>query len=1175
MSDSHSPSTTGRFETYLDACFCGILEIDENSTIKYANEAAAQLFGYTNDDLVGASLNTLIPERYRGHHGKNVSGFFAEMRNRPMGAGNTFPALRKDGSEFAVTISINTLDESPPRAIATVIESTRLKQSEDNLSKISRRLSIATESAGIGIWEYDLNSGTLSWDHHMFKLYEIEPESFRGEYQDWSRCIHRDDIDMAQKAFEDALEKDGHFDHAFRIVTPLGNEKYIRAYGHVDRNAKGEHVSVIGVNYDLSHEHKTQRQLEISLQENKYLAQVAQETDNAVIICDSEAKIQWVNSAFSKLSGYSFEEVYAQIPSIFLGQDSDAAEADLFSRSVIQQESYTGELQIYTKDSTPFWARINCQPIFEASELTGYIAILTDISEQKAYEFKLRRFNSLQKAVLDSANQIIIATNDKGTVVTYNTCAEQLLGYKRKEVVDKVTPEVFHVTQEVLSHAVDLSARTGYHITPGVESLTYLASQGLVEEREWSFVTKSKKHFPVQLSVTAIVGKEGEIDGFLFIGRDISELKRIETERTRNQELLETTGKMAKLGGWELDLETNSLLWSKEVYRIHELPIDSPVDVESAIDYYAPEARPIISEAVETAMIDGSSWDLQLPFITAQNNRIWVRAVGYAEFRDDKPVRLKGAFQNITELKAAEEKAKEASRAKSLFLANMSHEIRTPINGIVGMNDLLLQTELTDKQQHYAELAQQSGRALLRLISDILDFSKIEAGKMELEEIEFDLAHMLKSLVGTNQLQAQGKGLAFQYILDDDISGYIKGDPVRIRQIVTNLVSNAVKFTETGSITFKVSIYNGDQLQFDVMDTGIGIPKEKQDQLFNKFVQLDASTTREYGGTGLGLAISRQLTELMGGTIGIRPEYQLGAHFWFRIPYTEVEAPQPTIPDSIQESVLETLNILVISDGDTPFVELSNELAERGAIVHVASNAPQALQKIRSAEAESPFNLLLISDNLPGVPGSELGKAIYHDPRFKTPAMVLLHHPSITPVTNGGENVFLSSISIDDAATSTLPKLLDALQDIQFALQGRKGRILLVEDNYINQRVAVEMLNRLGYDCEVAGNGQEALRNLFASEDAFDLILMDCQMPVMDGYEASRRIRSYAGDAYDNQIPIVALTANAMKGDQELCIAAGMNGYLAKPLMLETLKKELQKWSSKEFRSSRKEATLK
>lgn len=1160
----------------LDASSSAIMEVSDDGKILFANRSAALMFGYTQQQLLGKPVTLLVPFENQQALENQISTLFQPLSDRPTQNSDTFKIRKKNGQESYVSLFVNPSSFAQRNsAVITLTESVKLKNALDSLTELNERFQIAIESAGIGVWQYDIATNKLHWDEQMCHLYNIDEESFVGTFDDWAKHIHADDIENSINQFEQAVATGEKFNYAFRILTLDGEEKFLKTYGFVVLDDDQQPIRVIGVNYDQTENYRIQKQLETSLEENQFLAKVAQETDNAVVITDEHLKIQWVNQAFTKISGYTFDEVFERHPMDFLaGQDTSKTEVNAMAKAVSLLTPYNGEMINYHKSGQPYWIRINCQPLIEYGELKGFMAIETDITAQKESELRMIKSTNLQKAVLDSANLIIISTNVQGKIISYNQTAEQLLGYKRSEVLNKFSPDAFHQTNEIIERCESLCAVTGERIRPGLDSLVYSAKQGLVDQKEWNLVHKNGKSFPVDLTITLIQGPSEEIDGFVYIGRDLSSIKEIEKAEYRTQKLMLAGGEMAKLGGWEFDMGANELYWSEEVYKIHEVPIGDKIEVEKAINFYAPEARPVIEKAMQDAIEQNTQWDLQLPFVTAKNKRIWVRTVGYAEHAQNGSLILRGAFQDVTEQKQAEQAAKEASQAKSDFLANMSHEIRTPINGIIGMNDLLLQTDLTEKQRHYAELAQTSGQSLLHLINDILDFSKIEAGKLLLENIEFNLHEMLSSLVDTFAIRAEDKGLEFIFALNSHVPQWIKADPGRIRQIITNLVSNAIKFTQQGEIVLRVNS-DKQQLYFCVQDTGMGIPKQKIPHLFGKFNQLDSTTTRKFGGTGLGLAISKQLCEMMDGEIGVNSQWQKGSEFWFNIKCEQVPNRESS-PALFAQLDLTDVRILIIDDSKTNREVLRNMLEPKGVMVDEAFNAPSALKALRTAvKINKHHDFAIVDANMPGINGEELAKAIKSDDNLASLKLIMMTSNAFkgdgTKFKKLGFGAYFTKPAKSDDLLNALSLLLGQKSDLAESfplltkhntlnLRNRVNRLLLVEDNFVNQQVAMEMLKNSGYQVELAENGKQALTMLEHNGNKYDLILMDCQMPVMDGYEASRKIRSAQNVAYDPNIPIIALTANAMKGDQEKCLSAGMNSYLAKPIMIEQLKNELSKW---------------
>jgi len=622
-----------------------------------------------------------------------------------------------------------------------------------------------------------------------------------------------------------------------------------------------------------------------------------------------------------------------------------------------------------------------------------------------------------------------------------------------------------------------------------------------------------------------------------------------------------------------------------------------------------PDDRESVSEQWEQTLTNLKSFSKDCRIITPKGDERWIQLRSSPVFSDTgtrytgTAVDITDRKYNVAELEKTKEAAEAANIAKSEFLANMSHEIRTPMNGVIGMTNLLMDTDLNVEQQQFTETIQKSADSLMTVINDILDFSKIEAGKLELETIDFDLRITLEEVAELMSLKAYEKGLEFASIVHHEVPSLLRGDPGRLRQILINLMGNAIKFTDSGEVTLRAILEEEDDhravIRFSVSDTGIGISEEGLDRLFKSFSQMDGSTSRNYGGTGLGLAISKQLTELMEGRIGVESKEGRGSTFWFTVSLEKRpdDCEAVMIPGDIRKK-----RILFVDDNATNRQVYREQLKSWGCRYGEASSGSQAIDKLKRAqEAGDSFEIAIVDMQMPKMDGEELGRSIKQDPDLADTILIM-----VSSIGTRGDVARLKKIGF--AAYLTKPikqsQLYDCLattakiwkekkqpKDVtivtrhHLADNKKQGiRILLAEDDATNQKVALHILKKFGYRADAAGNGEEALQAL--EKVSYDIVLMDIQMPVMDGYTATRRIRELElkaqqiklkkGDSEDlsdskiqlsarsGRIPIVAMTAHAMKGDREKCIAAGMDDYTTKPINPEELLEKIEKWTCAE-----------
>ena len=679
-----------------------------------------------------------------------------------------------------------------------------------------------------------------------------------------------------------------------------------------------------------------------------------------------------------------------------------------------------------------------------------------------------------------------------------------------------------------------------------------------------------------------------------------------EQDLNENRERLQMVVDSASVGVWDWNIKTRGFevneRWAEMIgYRLEDL---QPM----SLDTWSEKAHPMDlrrSDALLESHLNGELdfYECEVRLRHKQGHWVWAldtgKVVEYDEF--GTPARMIGTHLDITARKKAEleliqakNAAEAGAKAKSEFLASMSHEIRTPMNGVLGMLGLLSRGQLSASQQHQVGLAISSAESLLGIINDILDFSKIEAGKLDIESIEFDLVKMLGDFAEFEASHAQDKGLEFVLDFSGVRQSMVKGDPGRIRQILSNLVGNAIKFTDEGEVVIRARLAEGRdrrlRLSCSVEDTGIGIPEEKIESIFGLFDQLDSSTTRRYGGTGLGLAIVRQLCELMGGEISVASEQGRGSCFRFTLELEPAAQQKPVVPDTS----LGDVSILVVDDNENSRCVLRSQLELWGAQVAEAESATQALNLLNSRElnGKPPFQVALIDMVMPNVNGLELGAAIRSDERYEDLSLVLMNaiggrDDQARLVEIGFNTHFPKPATLNDlsgALASALggagdlpeckPPSRRKVQPVQELKPIRseacvtsdrwpKGvRVLIVEDNPVNQAVVRGILDELGLPSAVAENGVDALRvlNEPSGEEYYGAVFMDCQMPRMDGYETTRAIRDgAAGDRY-RAVPIVAMTANAMKGDRDKCLGCGMDDYLSKPVDQDVVEERVVHW---------------
>ena len=966
---------------------------------------------------------------------------------------------RFDGEPFEAEVSsVLFLDEANlATSILTVRDISALRAAERAASDSEQRLGFALDAAGIGDWDMDLrtNVARRSLRHDLcFGYQQVVPA---WGYDTFLAHVLDDDRDRVDACYSKAMAGEGDYDVEFRVRWPDGTLHWLWSKGRFYFDASGTPDRVAGIQVDI-----TDRRLSEDLlrQSELRLRLALAGGDLGLWDWDASTGALQVNTRWMTMLG-----IDPQGPAPTLEQWHACVHPDdlplleqLVSEVILNPagRDFDVEVRARRSDGGEIWIHDKGAVVTRGPDGSPLRVVGThmDITRRKHAEARLRRSEQDLAITLQSIGDAVIATDATGRVTRMNPTAERLTGWALADAAGRPLKEVFHIIHaQTRQPAIDPVERVlGAGEVVGLANHTALLSSDGTE-------------YQIFDSAAPIREPGGTIVGVVLVFSDVTEVYRVRQALASAAEVLERTSAMAHVGGWEIDLSTEQLYWSLETFRIHELAPPVAPSLRAGIDFYDPEARPVVEAAVQRAIDDGTPFDVELPLTTAKGRHIWVRAQGTALIKDGKPVKLLGAFHDITERKQAEfekqqldaeldrhrhhlaelvesrttelaearRSAEAANQAKSAFLANMSHEIRTPMNAIIGMNYLLRRSGLTPEQALRLDKVESASQHLLSILNDILDLSKIEAGRVKLEETDFHLPSLLDSVQAIIAESARAKGLDLDVDCATEVL-WLRGDVTRLRQALLNYAGNAVKFTSTGSVTLRARVLegNGDKLvvHFSVEDTGVGASEEVMARLFQVFEQADSSTTRQYGGTGLGLSITRRLAQLMGGEAGVERAHLHGCVFWFTAQLRRGAAPMRT---------------------------------------------------------------------------------------------TIQYQPT----------------------------------DVEILLRQRHaGRLVLVaEDNEVNLEIALALLEAVGLRVDTAADGQQAL--LKATSRVYDLVLMDMQMPGMDGLQATSAIRQLPNWGH---VPIIALTANVLEGNGPACKAAGMNDFISKPMAPESLYRSLLTW---------------
>jgi len=782
----------------------------------------------------------------------------------------------------------------------------------------------------------------------------------------------------------------------------------------------------------------------------------------------------------------------------------------------------------------------------------------------------MSQFNTeeMYRSIFENAIEGIFQTTPSGQYLSVNPALATMYGY------DSVQDLVAGLTKIENQLYVDPNRRG--------EFIKIMAEHGTVRGFESEIYRKDRTTMWISENARAVKDASGNILYYEGMVEDITERMRLQAELHESEQCLSALINNIDDSIWSIDTHYRLLTFNAVFAHTFEEQYHTHIKAGDVILDHLPAEWRAEDIALYDRALSGEKFIIERRYQYEAEERYY--EISYNPIRTNDEISGVAVFsKDITErqrahiaLQQAMVAAESSNRLKSEFLANMSHEIRTPMNGVIGMTDLLLMTDLTHEQREFARTVRISGESLLVVINDILDFSKIEAGKLDLEITDFDLREAIDSTMDLLAAQAHSKGLELAAFIRPEVPLELRGDPGRLRQVVNNLVGNAVKFTAQGEVVVTVSRVSETpthaRLRFEVRDTGIGIDEKGQQRLFKAFSQADGSTTRKYGGTGLGLAISKKLVELMNGQIGVKSDMGKGSTFFFEADFEK----QTIALKSVVHQDLSGLHVLVVDDNATNREILDHHTRMWKMRSALAESGEQALAMLREQATKDPFELAILDMQMPEMDGLMLGEIIKGDPAIASTRLIML-----TSLGNQMDAEAMKKAGIEacvlkpvkqsrlfnriaevmaghrplsrkktQTATLTMKSVISAP-----SLTRKPTRILLAEDNIINQKVAVGLLNNIGYAADVANNGLEVLAALDLRP--YDLILMDCQMPELDGYETTARIRARADV---KGIRIIAMTANAMRGESEKCLEAGMDDYLSKPVRLETLRDMLSRW---------------
>jgi two-component system sensor histidine kinase/response regulator len=1124
------------------------------------NKGAERLFGFTADEAIGRSVAELyvVPE-LREHAMTLLQEDIAGFEQHPELVNHLeVQAQRKDGTRIEVSIVVSGIFEDSGKLLGTscIIRDISERKRAEREQRMLAAIVNASHDAIIG---YSKDLKITNWNPAAEALYGFSAKEAIG--RGFDLFVPPEELARSLEVSRRVVE----------TGEPVSFEQRAKNAGggwfvsHINifpiRDPAGNIIAGAGIGRDITR----LKQIEAELREaHEYTRGLIESSIDAMVMIDGEMRITDGNQQLARLIELPKKALFG---TLFESYFTDPAAARAAIRKTFADGFVSNvELAVKAASGKEIPVSFNASLFYKAGKVFGIFGVARDVTEQRAIERTLREEREYSRSLVQSSPDALLVSDASLVLTDVNERALELTGYAREELTGSKLPSLF--TDPARARAAVEKAR----------------DESPVHDIELFLLTKTAREIPVSLNASAFQDRDLSGHRIVVAVRDVSESRRAQEANSLLASIVGSSGDAIYsettnmvLTSWNPAAEALFGYHAAEVVGRSAallVPLNQRNELAEHLRRIGQSRK---AEHYETVRLrkDGSTVDVavtQSPILDA-SGAVAALAVTVRDISERKRMEA--------ELTKARDAALEGARLKSEFLANMSHEIRTPLNSIIGMTGLLLDTNLIAEQREFAHDVRESGDVLLALVNNILDFSKITAGKLTLEEFDFELTSEIEGAVEIVADQARRKGLELTVSVEPDVPRFLHGDAGRLRQVLLNLMSNAVKFTEHGEVAVAVSKLSENPkeaiLRFEVRDTGIGIPTDKLDLLFQPFTQVDASTSRHYGGTGLGLSIARELVERMQGTISVTSTPGSGSTFWFTVKLAkQVDVSKPA---SERFASLAGAKVIVVDDNANSRRILDRQVSSWGMRSTIAASAEEALGMMRGAAKTEPYRVALVDVMMPEIDGIELARRIKSDPALAKTAIIFVS--SVGPSKEF--KALLQGLEIGGWLMKPVPEssLYDALIRVlepaaesapaagapqEHAAQpaprpgklklpaGLKLRVLLAEDNPINQKVAVLQLRKLGLEVDAVANGHEAVEAV--SRLPYDVIFMDCQMPEMDGYEATQEIRRREQGS-GRHTAIVAMTAHALPGDREKCLAAGMDGYISKPVKLEALEREL------------------